>query len=249
MRSINSSKKKFESSSNNLWLSSQNHKSAELQSPHSSSAFNFNNVSIFSNRPGAKNELQSPKIKVAGFSSLLKNLSAEKNKSKSRSTEDQDQSAVVTAFAATATGVDINAEVVDGSSSPDYPDGLRWTQTIITNVEKGGPLLPAPVEYVDPKPNDDAKPFYWTDAEEAGSPGKFHDAPSRKPRAAGTLNWDAILSINGVNGKSVERFDSIGYGFSVDSAGNVTTREPVSPANVGSHISTLGSEFPGWTFI
>lgn len=248
MMLINRMKKKSETSSNNLLLSSQLIKKPVPEDVYISSKLDFNSLPIFSKDRKANGEIQFPKIKIDGFSPSFKNISSEKNKSKSPSTEDQDQSAAVTAFSATASGVDITAEVVGGRSFPEYPDGLRWTQTIITNVEKGGPLLPAPVEYVDPKPNDDTKPFYWTDAEEAGSPGKFHDAPSRNPRATGTLNWDAILSINGVNGKSVKRFDSIGYGFSVDSAGNVTTNQPVSPGNVGSHTSTLRSEFPDWTF-
>ncbi|MBV8856633.1 MAG: hypothetical protein JOZ02_06715 [Acidobacteria bacterium] len=190
-----------------------------------------------------------PKIDLLSFSPF-KGLraGAQRDKSETASADDQDQSIGSTSMSATTTGVDITATGSGLTSSTDYPDGFRWTQTIVTNANKGGPLLATPDSYTDPKPNDDTKPFYWTDAEEATHVGTFHDAPSRKARAGGTVNWDAVLSLNGVSGQSVTRFDSVTYGFSVDSSGTVTTRGPASPASVSGHMATLRGEFPGWTF-
>lgn len=172
----------------------------------------------------------------------------ESDKSTAPSTEDQDQTASLSSLAATASGVAITVEPVGAYSSDEFPDGFRWTQTITTNANKGGPLLTTPVDYTDPKPNDDAKPFYWTDAEEVQHKGTFSDTPSRKPRSSGTVVWDAILSLNGVNGKNVTRFDSLGYGFSVDSGGKVALHGATTPADLSNHLSTLRGDFPDWTF-
>ncbi|HEY1432216.1 MAG TPA: hypothetical protein VGF39_11420 [Stellaceae bacterium] len=189
-----------------------------------------------------------PSIRTASFSPLSRDQRAA-DKSEVSSTDDQDQTASVSSLKAATNGVNITVEGVGVYSSNAYPDGFRWTQTITTNANKGGPLLPLPVNYVDPRPNDDTKPFYWTDAEEAAHPGTFIDTPSRRPRAGGTVYWDAILSLNGVNGKEVTRFDSLAYGFSVDSSGTVTTRGPLSsPGGVADHTAQLRSEFPDWTF-
>jgi hypothetical protein len=124
--------------------------------------------------------------------------------------------------------------------------GYRYTQTIDTNVPLGGTTSP----YVDPRPNDDNKPFYWTDAEEASMRGRFHDSPSRGVPGASTTNWDAVVSITSVTGKSVRIMDSLKYGFSIDTAGNVTPRRPAaaSGGDVGTHVATLTSEFPDWSF-
>ena len=202
-------------------------------------------------------QLPAPSIRIVGFSPP-NGLKAgpdnpridttERDKSTTPSTEDQDQSARLSSIAVVTNGVSITVEADGVYTSTEFPDGFRWTQTITTNANKGGPLLATPVNYTDPKPNDDTKPFYWTDAEEATHAGTFEDAPTRKPRPAGTVEWDAILSLNGVNGTSVTRFDSLGYGFRVDSGGTVTQRGPGTPASVSGHLSTLSSEFPGWTF-
>lgn len=161
-------------------------------------------------------------------------------------TEMQDQSASLNSFSTESSGIGIVVDVAQGESSPDYPDGLRWTQTIDTNVPLGGTTSP----YVDPRPNDDTKPFYWTDAEYAARPTQFEDHPSRPTPSSGTTTWRAVLSLNGVDGTTVTRFDSIAYGFDIDSAGAVTG---VSPASAGAgaastHQSTLSSEFSSWTF-
>jgi hypothetical protein len=120
----------------------------------------------------------------------------------------------------------------------------RFAQTIDTNVPLGGSTSP----YVDPRPNDDDKPFYWTDAEHRTYGSKFKDAPSRNPPSSGTTRWDATLSVTHVVGKDVTILESLKYGFSLDSAGAVTPRAPAVTSSVTTHISTLSSEFPDWTF-
>jgi hypothetical protein len=188
-----------------------------------------------------------PRIRVAAFSPR-RSSSVDGDKSLEPSGDDQDQTARSSAFSTTSNGVSITVEGHGLTSTPDFPDGFRWTQTITTNVRRGGALLATPVKFVDPDPNDDTKPFYWTDAEEAASPGVFKDSPSRNPRAGGTVVWDAVLSINGVKGTTVKRFDSLTYGFSVTSAGTVTARTPSSTTAVADHLATLTSSFSGWTF-
>ncbi len=157
-----------------------------------------------------------------------------------------DQTMSVTTFTPHGNGIQIVAEMEGVYSSPEYPDGWHWTQTIDTNVPLGGATSP----YVDPRPNDDTKPFYWTDAEAAANPTTFSDRPSRGIPAAGTTNWRATLSLNGVNATTVTRFDTIIYGFDLDSAGTVTAQYPASAGAslVATHQATLAAEFPAWTF-
>jgi hypothetical protein len=114
----------------------------------------------------------------------------------------------------------MEADAQNVFASPEYPDGFKWTQTIDTNAPAGGATSP----YVDPRPNDDAKPFYWTDAEHAAHPTHFIDFPKRPAPATGTTTWDATLCLNGVNEatKTVTTFDCITYGFSRDSSGAIT---------------------------
>ena len=152
----------------------------------------------------------------------------------------------------TAKGLDITAEAENVYTSNEFPDGFRWVQTVTTNdpsnTPVGAPLLPAPTTYVDPLPNDDTKPFYWTDAEEAQNVAHFHDAPGRPAHPTGTIVWSAILSLAGVNGKNVTIFDSMTYGFSRASNGTVTLDGPGSQGDISSQLAALGTEFPTWTF-
>jgi hypothetical protein len=167
------------------------------------------------------------------------------DKSTREESELQDQSASVSTYATTASGVRMVVDAVGVAPSPTFPDGYKWTQTIDTNVPLGGSSSP----YVDPRPNDDTKPFYWTDAEQAASPTQFRDAPSRPAPATGTTWWHGTLCLNGVDEarKVVTTVDCITYGFTRDSSGTVT-RNTVGSSWGGAHRSTLASEFPAWRF-
>ena len=139
----------------------------------------------------------------------------------------------------------MQVEAVDLVSSTDYPDGFKWTQVIDTSDPLGGTTSP----YVDPRPNDDSKPFYWTDAEQKSHPTTFIDYPSRPAPASGVTTWDATLALNGVDEglQIVTMFDRLSYGFTRDSTGTITLRGPTSPAS-SMDRTTLASEFPGWLF-
>lgn len=119
-----------------------------------------------------------------------------------------------------------------------------FLQTIDTNVPLGGSTSP----YVDPRPNDDTKPFYYTDAEQATFGNTFIDHPSRPIPSTDTTNWDATLSVAEVSNKAVSVYESLTYGFSVDTAGAVTARNPRQITGVNTHLKTLRSEFPDWSF-
>jgi hypothetical protein len=157
----------------------------------------------------------------------------------------QDQSASVTAYTFIRNGVRMEVEAPNVYSSPTYPDGFKWTQTITTNAPLGGATSP----YVDPHPNDDAKPFYWTDAEQIAHPTTFIDHPQRPAPPTGMTDWDAVLCLNGVDEstKNVTAFDCIGYGFSRGPGGAVTQHGGKSVSS-GGHRSVLASEFGDWTF-
>ncbi|WDE09747.1 hypothetical protein [Thalassomonas haliotis] len=164
--------------------------------------------------------------------------------------EGQDQNTSLTSMSKftkspTQKGLSIEVEGEGLYSSSDYPSGFRWTQTIDTNAPLGGTTTP----YVDPRPNDDSKPFYWTDAEHASSPSTFTDKPWRPVPASGTTWWTATLALNGVDDvkKEVTAFDAISYGFTLDSAGTVTLVQPTS-VSLTKHNSVLSSEFASWTF-
>ena len=200
-----------------------------------------------------------PKITVRGFNFRSQHvvrsiLGHDKKKDKRTSpvTEKEDQNTNLSSFSATARGVTINVSQEDTFSSSEYPGGFRWVQTVTTNdpgwTPVGAPLQNPAVTYVDPKPNDDTKPFYWTDQEFIDNGTDFEDTPSRPAHPTGTINWDATLSLVGVNGTTITHFDSLSYGFSRASDGTVTERAPTSPANLAVHVSAFKSDFPGWTY-
>lgn len=160
--------------------------------------------------------------------------------------EEQDQTIDVGTFTERRGGVRIIAEVGGGYDSTEFPDGFKFTQTIETNA----PLRGAASPYVDPHPNDDAKPFYWTDAQQQKYPTTFKDHPWRYPPTGSAAKyWQATLALNGVDeaGKTVTGFDYITYGFILDAAGNVKLNYP---ANVDgeNHRQALANAFSGWTF-
>ena len=161
--------------------------------------------------------------------------------------EEQDQSIDVGTFAARTGGVRIVGEIGGGyRARTDFPDGLKFTQTIETNA----PLRAASSPYVDPHPNDDTKPFYWTDAQQKKYPTTFKDHPWRYPPTGSAAKyWQATLALNGVDeaSKTVTGFDYITYGFMIDAAGDVKMNYPAN-LDGENHRQTLANEFSGWTF-
>lgn len=203
-------------------------------------AFRFGDLNV---HPQKAAPAPPPQIRVREFATAGPHPGSDK--SVREESELQDQNANVSSYTTTANGVRMVVDAQNVGPRPQYPDGFKWTQTIDTNVPLGGATSP----YVDPRPNDDAKPFYWTDAEHAASPTQFRDSPSRPAPGAGTTTWDATLCLNGVNEatQTVTTFDCITYGFSRDSAGAVTRQSVGSSWGIG-HRRTLASEFPAWRF-
>src|SRR5215472_7204095 len=137
-------------------------------------------------------------------------------------------------------GVHIRVQGGNPQGTPDFPDGIRWVQTIDTNA----PLFNQNPPYVDFAPPKDDKPFYFPDARENAT---FSDNPSRK---ANGVRWDATLSLVGVHERTITRFDSVNYGFDIDASGTLNLHGPSTTgvADLVIHGDTLRSEYPDWVF-
>ena len=133
-----------------------------------------------------KEEVGAPKphldLAAFGFGNAARTFGAFPDKTAEEKEGEIDQEVDVGTFAAADRGLRIVAEISGGFESTDYPDGFRFTQMIDTNA----PLHGATAPYVDPHPNDDTKPFYWTDAEQGRYPTTFKDHPWRNRRRAGS---------------------------------------------------------------
>jgi hypothetical protein len=116
-----------------------------------------------------------------------------------------------TANASSARGGLTIATNISGSAAHQY----RWIQGIDTNKPLGGSTQ----QYVDPRPNDDALPFYETNAELASSrpEGTFNDAPSRAWDPQG-VSWTGYLFFADYNSttSAVTILGGIKYGFTLE---------------------------------
>lgn len=138
---------------------------------------------------------------------------------------------------------------------------LRWTQTVSEN----GSFFKACglSDYVDPwapsiDPSgktvckaDDAKPFYWTDAEYNGSQGPhFYDKPSEGAPATGTTFIHFVTSLTEARTKMVILLATVFWGFTRDSTGKVAVIEPrrATHAERSSHIRVLNTMYPGYFY-
>jgi hypothetical protein len=140
----------------------------------------------------------------------------------------------------TGRGVHIRVSGGNPGGTTEYPQGIRWVQTIETDR----PLHNQTSPYVDFIPPRDDKPFYFSDA---GETATFSDNPSR---SANGIRWDATLSLVGVKDKVITRFDSVKYGFDIDGSGTVNLHGPssVGVASLVVHGDTLRSEHGDWAF-
>jgi hypothetical protein len=140
-------------------------------------------------------------------------------------------------------GIHIRVNGGHPGATPEYPDGIRWIQTIDTNA----PLFGQAPPYVDFIPPKDDKPFYFSDAMEGSQGGTFSDNPSR---SANSIRWDAALSLVGVSGRTVTRIDSVNYGFDINASGALSLHGPsrTGTSDVVIQGDTLRSEHPDWVF-
>jgi hypothetical protein len=187
-----------------------------------------------------------PHFDVGSFSrdNLGRSFGAMPDKSATEVEEERDQAMEVGTFSALPRGLKIIAEASGVYESQEYPDGFKFTQTIETNA----PLHGGDSPYVDPHPNDDTKPFYWTDEEQRQFPTTFKDHPSRNPPTGSAATyWQATLALMGVNesSKTMTGFDYITYGFVMDAAGNVKLSFPQS-IDGENHRQTLKNEWSSW---
>lgn len=106
------------------------------------------------------------------------------------------------------------------------PPNLRWIQMItttapITNTLNG--------PYIDPYPDDDNRPFYYTEAEAAKYGLSFYDFCRRYHPPNSKVQWSAVLHLSSWNGQtpgSVTVHDGIRWGFRASCATNVAQKKP-----------------------
>jgi hypothetical protein len=138
---------------------------------------------------------------------------------------------------------------------------LRWTQTV---AENGSFFKACGLKsYVDPwapsvDPSgrtvckaDDAKPFYWTDAEYKGSDGPyFYDRPREGAPASGTTWIRFVTSLTEARSRTVVLLASIVWGFNRASGGKVTEVEPrrATADERSGHIRVLKRMYPGYEY-
>lgn len=163
----------------------------------------------------------------------------------------------VTKYNKQANGVEI--KIVHDISKPRTRQ-LRWTQTV---AENGSFFRDCGLSaYVDPwapsvDPSgktvckaDDAKPFYWTDAEERTDGPYFYDKPSEPSPATGKTWIRFVTSLTEARTKNVILLASIVWGFDRASGGAVTVVEPrrVAPDERSGHIRVLKRMYPGYDY-
>jgi hypothetical protein len=131
---------------------------------------------------------------------------------------------------------------------------LNWLQVINTNLPLNGPATP----YLDPRPNDDSLPFYWTTAEQAArsttTSVTFEDFATRTKSALATTNPITfrtqlfVAEFNGNNTVSVRNGISWGWDIKRATIGDNTgafvgpspTCPPATCSGIGSNKVTWG---------
>ena len=158
------------------------------------------------------------------------------------------------------TGSGVEIRIIHDISNP-RTRRLRWTQTISENgsffkacglssyVDPWGPSLDPAGKTVCKA--DDAKPFYWTDAEYAGKDGPyFYDKPSEGAPAAGKTWLRFVTSLTEARSTNVIILASAVWGFDRDSGGAVVVLEPrrATPMERSGHLSVLKRMYPAYDY-
>ena len=124
--------------------------------------------------------------------------------------------------------IDLDYTQGDTTSKNCCCKSWRWQQTVWTNHPLGGTTSP----YNDPRPNDDNKPWYWTDAEyqakKKANGTSFYDKPGRPVNPTKRIYWRAelVLKCLDKNGKVIKDLVFIYYGFHLHKNGTITTNGP-----------------------
>ncbi len=134
----------------------------------------------------------------------------------------------INSYEATTTGDDNGGGLIDATytraaTDPAIAD-LHWIQLVTTNYPLGG----GPVTgYIDPLPNDDTLPFYWTlpedgnalDGNKTATTYHFYDNSSRNDRTDPDLiNWSGQLMLASWDGNdpgTVYVYDGINWGWTL----------------------------------
>jgi hypothetical protein len=129
-------------------------------------------------------------------------------------------------YKATTSGDDNGGGLLEGTytraaTDPAIAD-LHWIQMVATNRPLGGGPTTG---YIDPRPNDDTLPFYWTLAEDTSAADgnktattyHFFDNSSRNATAdPDFITWRGELMLaswDGSNPGNVTVYDGIGWGW------------------------------------
>ena len=168
----------------------------------------------------------------------------------------------VTKYIKTADGIEIQIEHNVPSTAGKQ---LRWVQTVTENgtfyntcklrtyVDPFGkgrihtvalPAVPGVCKA------DDAKPFYYTDAEFAAGDGSFYDRPSESPPASGRTWIKFITALTEVTGTKVHHLVAISWGFDRLADGTVLAAAIVRPttAEMKAHGQALKRRYPSYTY-
>ncbi len=135
-------------------------------------------------------------------------------------------------------GVEIEASYNDGKTGTAM--NAQFQQTVTTNLPLNGATSP----YNDPYPEDDNKPFYYTDAELPGQQGNggndldFYDRPTRLASANGTT-WEGELTLATDNGQGFTPVITITYGFEIKGGVSTPNDIKVSPTESAFQKQTL----------
>jgi len=162
-------------------------------------------------------------------------------------------------FAEATCGVNIN-KTFESNGTPNDCAEYQWIQVITTNAPLNGG---SDGGYVDPNPNDDGEPFYWTDDESddhntAGAGQKrnpaFSDAPRRPasniPPNPDPTWWHAELILVCVRlGQPDVLLNSEHYFYFKHADGTVDSGQYEGEDGGSEHArGVIGGEFPGYDF-
>lgn len=145
---------------------------------------------------------------------------------------------------------------------------LRWVQTVTANNDWsrlcggtrvdpfgfGTPSIhkfPAPGTPLFPCKGDDAKPFYWTDAEFSGGSGPgFYDKPGGPTPAKGRSWTQFVLALTEVTGKDVHHLVAVYWGYDRMASGKIrlaAIRRP-STDEMRKHGQALKRLYPSYKY-
>jgi hypothetical protein len=156
----------------------------------------------------------------------------------------------ISSFAGTHySGAQFQATYAPGAGDPA---NLRWVQMVDTSSPQTGATSP----YIDPYPNDDTLPFYYTEPENKQWGLVFSDYPKRSHPPTSSVTWRGNLYLVDWDGKTpgaVTVHDGVKWGFDAGCAAAALRRVTFTLTNsVGGGLvltwptNSLGTNYPNW---